>query len=152
LGATDLGVIAITDHGGRGVAARDMAASRGYRFGVIVGEEITTRGGHLLGLFLERPVPALRSLRWSIAAIHEQGGLAVPAHPLAPIPMCATARSLRSLLEDADPAVHPEASRSSMPRRQASAGIVARSPSRQSMAWPPWAAAMPIARSTSARP
>lgn len=108
--ATDLDVIAITDHErvDAAMAARDMAASRGYRFGVIIGEEITTRGGHLLGLFLERPVPPLRSLRWSIAAIHEQGGLAVPAHPLARIPMCATARSLRSLLEDADPAVHPD--------------------------------------------
>lgn len=107
---TELDVIAITDHErvDAAMAARDMAASRGYRFEVIVGEEITTRGGHLLGLFLERPVPPLRSLRWSIAAIHEQGGLAVPAHPLAPIPMCATARSLRSLLEDADAGVHPD--------------------------------------------
>jgi predicted metal-dependent phosphoesterase TrpH len=108
--ATDLDVIAITDHErvDAALAARAMAAGRGYRFEVIVGEEITTRGGHLLGLFLTEPVPPLRSLRWSIAAIHEQGGLAIPAHPLAPIPMCATARSLRTLLGGSDPSVRPD--------------------------------------------
>jgi hypothetical protein len=60
-----------------------MAAGRGYRIEVIVGEEITTRSGHLLGLFLSRPIAPLRSMRWSVAAIHEQGGLAIPAHPRA---------------------------------------------------------------------
>ena len=106
--ATDLDVIAITDHErvDAALAARDMATGRGYRFEVIVGEEITTRGGHLLGLFLSRPVPPLRSLRWSVAAIHEQGGLAIPAHPLVPIPMSASRRSLRALIADPDPAVH----------------------------------------------
>ncbi|MET1232317.1 MAG: PHP-associated domain-containing protein [Candidatus Limnocylindrales bacterium] len=103
---TDLDVIAIADHErvDAALAAREMAASRGYRFEVVVGEEITTRGGHLLGLFLSRPVPPLRSLRWSVAAIHEQGGLAIPAHPLVPIPMSASARSLRALIDDPDPA------------------------------------------------
>ena len=106
--ATSLDVIAITDHErvDAALAARSMAVDRGYRFEVIVGEEITTRGGHLLGLFLSQPVPPLRSLRWSIAAIHEQGGLAIPAHPLVPIPMSASARSLRALMDDADPRVH----------------------------------------------
>jgi len=108
--ATDLDVIAITDHErvDAALAARAMAADRGARFDVIVGEEVTTRGGHLVGLFLTRPVPPLRSLRWSIAAIHEQGGLAVPAHPLVPIPMSASARSLRALLDDGDPLVRPD--------------------------------------------
>ena len=110
-GRTELDVIAITDHEriDAALAARTMAASRGYRFEVVVGEEITTRSGHLLGLFLSRPIPPLRSLRWSIAAIHEQGGLAVPAHPLVPVPMSTSARRLRGLLEDADPAVRPDA-------------------------------------------
>jgi predicted metal-dependent phosphoesterase TrpH len=106
--STHLDVIAITDHErvDAALAARAMAAGRGYRFEVIVGEEITTRGGHLLGLFLSRPVPPLRSMRDSIAAIHDQGGLAIPAHPLVPIPMSASARSLRALIADADPAFH----------------------------------------------
>ena len=40
------------------MAARAIAADHGLRFEVIVGEEITTRGGHLLGLFLDRAGPA----------------------------------------------------------------------------------------------
>ena len=106
-----LDVIAITDHEriDAALAARRIALDRGLRTRVIVGEEISTRGGHLLGLFLERPVPALRSLRWSIAAVHEQGGIAIPAHPLVPYPLCAQGFLLRRLLDDADPAVRPDA-------------------------------------------
>jgi predicted metal-dependent phosphoesterase TrpH len=106
-----LDVIAITDHEriDAAIAARRIALDRGLRTRVIVGEEISTRGGHLLGLFLERPVPALRSLRWSIAAVHEQGGIAIPAHPLVPYPLCAQAFLLRRLLDDPDPAVRPDA-------------------------------------------
>jgi hypothetical protein len=107
---TDLDVVAITDHEriDAALAARAMARTGGYRFEVIIGEEITTRGGHLLGLFLEEPIRPFLSLRASIAAIHAQGGLAIPAHPLVPFPLCVSARSLRRLLEDADPSVHPD--------------------------------------------
>jgi predicted metal-dependent phosphoesterase TrpH len=108
---TDLDVIAITDHEriDAAVAARAMARSRGYRIEVIVGEEITTRGGHLLALFIEQAIPPLLSMRESIARIHAQGGLAIPAHPIAPLPMCASAASIRRLLADPDERVHPDA-------------------------------------------
>ena len=58
----DLDVIAITDHEriDAAVAARAMAGDRGMRTEIVIGEEVTTRGGHLLGLFLERRVPSLR--------------------------------------------------------------------------------------------
>lgn len=106
-----LDVIAIADHEriDAALAARVMAADRGLRIQVVVGEEITTRGGHLLGLFLERPVPPLRSLRWSIEAVHDQGGIAIPAHPLVPYPLCAQGFALRRLLASDDPAVRPDA-------------------------------------------
>ena len=106
-----LDVIAIADHEriDAALAARQLAADRGLKVAVVVGEEITTRGGHLLGLFLERPVPALKGLRWSIEAIHDQGGLAIPAHPLVPHPMCAQGFALRKLLASDDPAVRPDA-------------------------------------------
>ena len=108
---TDLDVIAITDHEriDAAVAARDMAEGHGLRVEVIVGEEITTRGGHLLGLFLSEPVPPLRSLRESIARVHDQGGLAIPAHPLVPYPLCAQGRTLRRLGADPDPRYRPDA-------------------------------------------
>ncbi|HEY7133018.1 MAG TPA: PHP-associated domain-containing protein [Candidatus Limnocylindrales bacterium] len=108
---TQLDVIAITDHEriDAAVAARTMARELGHRADVIVGEEVSTLGGHLLGLFLEERVRPLRSLRWTIAAIHEQGGLAIPAHPLVPYPLCAQGFVLRRLLSDPDPRVRPDA-------------------------------------------
>ena len=108
---TDLAVIAITDHEriDAAVAARQMARDRGLRVDVIVGEEVTTLGGHLLALFIDRPIRPYRSLRTTIAEVHEQGGLAIPAHPLVPYPLCAQGWVLRRLLDDPDPTVHPDA-------------------------------------------
>jgi predicted metal-dependent phosphoesterase TrpH len=106
----ELDVIAITDHEriDAALAARAIARDRGLRFEVVVGEEITTIGGHLLGLWLEAPVRPLRSLRSTIAAIHDQGGLAIPAHPLVPYPLCAQGFVLRRLLAD-EPRFRPDA-------------------------------------------
>ena len=109
--ATDLDVIAITDHEriDAALAARVMARDRGLRAEVIVGEEVSTLGGHLLGLFLEERVRPLRSMRTTIAEIHEQGGLAIPAHPLVPYPLCAQGWLLRRLINDRDPRARPDA-------------------------------------------
>jgi predicted metal-dependent phosphoesterase TrpH len=41
--------------------------------------------------------------------VHEAGGLAIPAHPLVPYPLCAQGWVLRRLLEDPDPAARPDA-------------------------------------------
>ena len=82
---------------------------RGLRAEVIVGEEVTTLGGHLLALFLDRPIRPYRSLRATIAAVHDAGGLAIPAHPLVPYPLCAQGWVLRRLLDDPDEAVRPDA-------------------------------------------
>jgi predicted metal-dependent phosphoesterase TrpH len=108
---TDLDVIAITDHEriDAALAGRAMALDRGLRAEVVVGEEVTTLGGHLLALFIDRPIRPYRSLRLTIAAIHDAGGLAIPAHPLVPYPLCAQGWVLRRLLDDPDPAVHPDA-------------------------------------------
>jgi predicted metal-dependent phosphoesterase TrpH len=109
--AAGLDVVAITDHEriDAAVAARAIAAERGLSIEVVVGEEITTLGGHLLGLWLERRVPSLHGLGWSIAAVHDQGGLAIPAHPLVPYPLCAQGWTLRRLLASPDRAVRPDA-------------------------------------------
>jgi predicted metal-dependent phosphoesterase TrpH len=109
--STDLDVIAITDHEriDAALAARVIATERGLRAEVVVGEEVTTRGGHLLALFINERVAPLRSLRTTIAEVHEQGGLAIPAHPLVPYPLCAQGRVLRGLLADNDPRVRPDA-------------------------------------------
>jgi predicted metal-dependent phosphoesterase TrpH len=81
---TDLDVIAITDHDviEGSLRARDLWAKGSYRFDFIVGEEVSTNEGHLLGLFVEKRIPPGLSVERSIDLIHEQGGLAVIAHPL----------------------------------------------------------------------
>jgi len=107
---TDLDVIAITDHEriDAALAGRAMARDRGLRVEVIVGEEVTTLGGHLLALWIETPIKPFRSLRSTIAAIHDQGGVAIPAHPLVPYPLCAQGFVLRRLLAD-EPRYRPDA-------------------------------------------
>jgi hypothetical protein len=110
--AVDVGlqVIAITDHEriDSAQAAHALAELGDLPLEVVVGEEISTRGGHLLGLFLTEPVRPWQSLRASIAAVHDQGGLAIPAHPLFPYPLCAQGPTLRRLLNDPDPRFHPD--------------------------------------------
>lgn len=108
---TDLDVIAITDHEriDAALAARTIARDSGMRADVIVGEEVSTLGGHLLALFIEERVRPLRSLRTTIGEIHEQGGLAIPAHPLVPYPLCAQGWMLRRLINASDERVRPDA-------------------------------------------
>ena len=83
---TDLDIIAITDHDDiRGaMQALELAERRkgDYRFQVIPGNEITTRHGHLLALFVTQEFPMLKSLEASMEAIYKAGGLAIAPHPL----------------------------------------------------------------------
>jgi predicted metal-dependent phosphoesterase TrpH len=104
-------VIAITDHErvDAAHAARAMAAARGLPVQVIVGEEISTRGGHVVALFIEERIRPWCSLADAIRQVHEQGGLAVIAHPLVPYPITsASGRSIRRLMADRDERIHPD--------------------------------------------
>jgi predicted metal-dependent phosphoesterase TrpH len=94
---TDLDLVAITDHERIDGAQRalELHARGAYSFDLVAGEEITTRRGHLLALFLARRVRALRPLPESLAAVHAQGGIAIAAHPLAPLTPSLGSRSLR---------------------------------------------------------
>ena len=77
-----LDVIAVTDHDTieGALRAREYAAKRA-RFHVIVGEEVSSRDGHIVALFLERRVRPGMSAAATVHAIHDQGGLAIAAHP-----------------------------------------------------------------------
>ena len=77
-----LDVIAVTDHDTieGALRAREYAAKR-TRFQVIVGEEVSSRDGHIVALFLERRVRPGMSAAATVHAIHDQGGLAIAAHP-----------------------------------------------------------------------
>lgn len=106
-----LDVIAITDHErvDAAHAARAMAEARGMALQVIVGEEVTTRGGHVVALFINERIRPWGSLKSTVARIHEQGGIAIIAHPLVPYPLCASGRSIRRLLDESDDIFHPDA-------------------------------------------
>jgi predicted metal-dependent phosphoesterase TrpH len=81
-------VLAITDHDDvRGaVLARDFArAHPELGVDVVVGEEISTRNGHLLGLWLREAIPPGLPADETIERVHAQGGLAVAAHPFHPL-------------------------------------------------------------------
>jgi len=48
---------------------------------IIVGQEIWTKDGHIVGLELRKKIPDCRSAEETIALIHEQGGIAIAVHP-----------------------------------------------------------------------
>jgi predicted metal-dependent phosphoesterase TrpH len=97
-------VLAVTDHDEiRGaLVARDFARARpDLGVEVIVGEEISTQNGHLLGLFLEEAVPPGLPALATIERIHAQDGLAVVAHPYHPMNLRARgAPYLTDLIDD----------------------------------------------------
>ena len=77
-----LNVIAVTDHDTIQGALRAAAHAAGRkRIEVVIGEEISSRDGHIVGLFLERRIRPGMSAAATVHAIHDQGGLAVAVHP-----------------------------------------------------------------------
>jgi predicted metal-dependent phosphoesterase TrpH len=78
---TDLSVIAITDHNTLEGALFARSLADLYDFDVVVGEEVTTKEGHVIGLFLTEEIRPGMSARDTVAAIEAQGGIAVIAHP-----------------------------------------------------------------------
>lgn len=80
---TDLDLIAIADHERieAAIECQRLARERGSRIQVVVAEEVTTRSGHLLGVFLQARLKRSQRLETTVAEIHEQGGLAIVPHP-----------------------------------------------------------------------
>jgi predicted metal-dependent phosphoesterase TrpH len=74
-----LDVVCITDH--NVTTAALAAVERGIGARVIVGEEIRTQAGDLIGLFLTERVPYVLPLAEAVARIRAQGGLVYLPHP-----------------------------------------------------------------------
>jgi predicted metal-dependent phosphoesterase TrpH len=73
--------LAVTDHNTIAGALRMKEVSS---LPVIVGEEIMSAGGEIIGLFLTGPVPPGMTATETVRAIHEQGGLVYVPHPTDP--------------------------------------------------------------------
>ena len=107
-------VVAITDHDEiRGaLRARDWVREHpALGVDVVVGEDVSTLNGYLLGLFLEERIPPGLSALDTIGEIRAQGRLAVAAHPFHPIRgvspgHVSIARMIRDLPLDAIEAVN----------------------------------------------
>jgi predicted metal-dependent phosphoesterase TrpH len=80
---TDLDVIAITDHDEIAGALQALDLAPNYGISVLPGCEISTMDGHLLALFIQRPVQPGLSLVETVLRVGELGGLCIAAHPLA---------------------------------------------------------------------
>jgi predicted metal-dependent phosphoesterase TrpH len=81
-----LDLIAVTDHDclEGALEAASYAESRDLPVRVVPGEEVSSRDGHIVGLFLIELVSRGMSAEDTIRAIHEQRGLAVAVHPCRP--------------------------------------------------------------------
>jgi hypothetical protein len=107
-----LDVIAVTDHdhleGAKRVAdllvREEEARARGdlppdRPIQLVWGCEVTTRDGHFLGLFIQKPPKMLQRAEATIEAIKEQGGLCVVPHPLGRLVPSLSRRRIDELLE-----------------------------------------------------
>lgn len=82
--ATDLSVIAICDHNTNEGALEAASIAHRYSVEVVVGQEVESADGHILGLWTPNLVSPGLSAKETVDRIHRQGGLAIAAHPFAP--------------------------------------------------------------------
>ena len=75
--------LAITDHDriDGALDAREMASREGLPLTVLVGQEIRTRQGDLIGVFLDRPIRSGLDAFEAIEDVRAQGGLVGIPHP-----------------------------------------------------------------------
>ena len=80
--------VAVTNHNNveGAIAVRDRVAELGVddQLHVILGEEVSTAEGEVVGVFLTRTIPRGLSADETADAIHEQGGLVSIPHPFDP--------------------------------------------------------------------
>jgi predicted metal-dependent phosphoesterase TrpH len=80
----DITCAAVTDHNEieGAFVVRKLAEKRASgKLKVIIGEEVKTSEGEIIGLFLKELVPARMTAAETVRAIHEQGGIATIPHP-----------------------------------------------------------------------
>jgi len=91
--------VAVTDHNTIDEALR-LQKELGDK--IIVGEEIETRQGEIIGLFLSSPVPSGLELPETIQAIKAQGGLVYLPHPFETVRKGIKKKDLETLVDQID--------------------------------------------------
>src|SRR5438445_10866334 len=78
-----LDVMAVTDHDTiEGALRAAEYAARRSKLQVVVGEEVSSLDGHIIGLFLEQGVKPGRSAACTVHSLQDQGGIAIPTQTL----------------------------------------------------------------------
>ncbi len=94
-----LDMVAITDHN-RIDFAQELQAELGDA--IIIGEEIMTTEGEIIGLFLQEPVAAGQTPRQAAQAVKAQGGLVYIPHPFETVRRGLPAASLADIAQYVD--------------------------------------------------
>jgi predicted metal-dependent phosphoesterase TrpH len=94
-----LNYIAITDHN-RIDFAQQLQAQLGPQ--IIVGEEITTTQGEIIGLYLRQAIPAGLSAAEAVRRIRQQGGLVYIPHPFETVRQGITIATLDAIASEVD--------------------------------------------------
>ncbi|MEO7020945.1 MAG: CehA/McbA family metallohydrolase [Ktedonobacteraceae bacterium] len=100
-----LTLIAITDHDHIEGAKRvgELLHQQSSSLQMITGVEVSTRNGHLLGLFVQKAPKPGRPVEESIEAIKAQGGLVIVPHPLGRLVPSLSRAKIDTLLEKGYP-------------------------------------------------
>lgn len=93
---TGIDVLCITDHSTINGAV-ELAASGVLGCRVIVGEEVRTTAGEIIGLFLRDRLPFGMKPAEAAGAVHAQGGLVYVPHPFDPMRHCMAEDALVAL-------------------------------------------------------
>jgi hypothetical protein len=101
--AAGLGVVCVTDHDTIPDLTEAITVGAELGVDVVPGEEVTCvfpPGTHMVGLFLDKQIRMHMSAEDTVDAIHDQGGLAIVAHPFMPTYFASMSqRRLQTLLE-----------------------------------------------------
>lgn len=101
-----LRVIAVTDHDTLTGAWTAINYLRNHHpeaeLEIIPGAEISSADGHIVALDIKRDIPKNMSAAATIDAIHDQGGLAIAAHPYAYFPFLKGLKGIKGLIADPD--------------------------------------------------
>ena len=94
-----LDYIAVTDHN-----HVSMALELKKRFGshIIVGEEVSTNDGEIIGLYLSKKIPKNMSAKKTVQAIKDQQGLVYIPHPFETVRSGISKKTLTSIIDDVD--------------------------------------------------
>jgi predicted metal-dependent phosphoesterase TrpH len=91
--------IAVTDHNTIDFALQLQAELGDH---IIIGEEVSTGEGEVIGLYLSQTIPPTATIKEAIRAISDQGGLVYVPHPFETVRKGVTPETLQNISDSVD--------------------------------------------------